>query len=81
MDAITGFFSGLKEKIVGTAQSAASPVQTALPDIATDKGSTSLLGTPAEPSGMTMTGGRKHRRRTAKKGGSKKTHRKIKHRK
>jgi hypothetical protein len=35
------------------------PVQTALPSIATDKGSATMLGVPQEGGGMTCTGGRR----------------------
>jgi hypothetical protein len=52
---------------------AAKPVQTALPSIATDKGSATMLGVPQEGGGMTCTGGRRARKGKSKK--SRKTRR------
>ena len=41
---------------------AVKPVQQALPSIATDAGVTDALGSPAEPAGQTVTGGKRRRK-------------------
>ena len=79
MDAITGFFSGLKEKIKGTASDAVAPVQTALPAAATDAGATAALDVKPEVPGTTMTGGKRHRSKHTKRGGKRKAKKTRKH--
>jgi hypothetical protein len=57
----------------GLMGTAAAPVQTAAPSIATTQGSTTMLGTAREKSGYTSTGGRRRartRRHRVKKGKS-----------
>jgi hypothetical protein len=59
----------------GLMGTAAAPVQTAAPSIATTQGSTTMLGTAREKSGYTSTGGRRRgagrtRRVRVKKGKS-----------
>lgn len=79
MDSITGFFSNLKSKITGTASDAAAPVQTALPEVATDSGTQQSLGLTPEVPGTTMTGGKRHRRHRTKRGGKRKAKKTRKH--
>jgi hypothetical protein len=60
-------FPNAHAAITNLTNRAAKPVQTALPAIATDKGSATMLGVPQEGGGMTCTGGRRARKGKGKK--------------
>lgn len=71
----TGFNTAVS-KVRDTISPAAAPVSSALPSVATDKGSEKMLGTAPEAPGTTVTGGR--RRKTRRGGKRRKTHRRRK---
>jgi hypothetical protein len=72
MDWLKNNFPGAHSAITRVTDTVTKSVQTALPSVATDSGSTKMLGATPESPGTTMTGGRRKTRRAK---GSKKTRR------
>lgn len=70
------WLKGLVSKFQGTAQSAADSMP--LPSVATSD-APQALGLPAEPAGMTVTGGRRHRK--TRRGGKRHTKKRLHKRK
>lgn len=66
------FIEKAKNWLSGKTQDATQPIADAVPTAATDSGAQQALGTPSEPSGYTMGGGRRVKTRRHRKG--KKTH-------
>ena len=77
LDNLKSGFDSAVSKVRGAISPAAEPVSTALPSVASDKGSEKMLGTAPEAPGTTVTGGR--RRKTRRGGKRRKTHRRRKH--
>lgn len=75
MDFLKGLYGKVTGAIAGPAQKVADALP--LPKVATED-APKVLGTPAEPVGKTVTGGRRHRKTRRHSGGRK--HRKTHHR-
>lgn len=72
MDWLKNNFPSAHSAITKVTDTVSKPVQAALPAVATDAGTKKMLDVSPEPSGTTMTGGR---RKTRSKKGRKKTRR------
>ena len=62
MDWLSSQYQKAKSAVSDAVQPAATPVQSALPAVATTNGSQSALGTAPEGAGYTATGARRHKK-------------------